>query len=179
MKKITRIIVLCAAILSAAILVSSCKLDAGQSTESMSFGFNDAEAIWLGYVNPEKPEEGVNWQLHFYSEGLVEAYFTIVTEECYEVPAGTFKCAKSLPAPVNTYLPGSLDKDMKPIYSYAITGSDGQYTCYSLITDGSFELKFDKDKNEYTLNASLFSYSIVVSMSYKGEIKYPNGEEEL
>lgn len=173
MKKFFNTLCLAAVLMSAA----SCKFDT-QSTQSISFGFDKAEAVMMGYVEPTVPESGVYWLLHLYSGGVQTAYLTLVSKEGEDsfLPTGTFKCSTSKSPEVGTFIQGSVDKEGAPQYSYVITDSDDRYTYYSLLTDGTVGIS--KDKDDYIVSASLFSYTTVVSLSFKGEVKYANEEEE-
>lgn len=159
-------------------LFASCKMNT-QSTSSMSFGFDNADAVMEGYVESEKPESGVIWKLHLYSGGIQTAYITLVAAEGTDsfVPVGTFKCGTSKTPAIGTFIQGHVNEEGTPQSSYVITGSDGNYTYYSLLTDGTVSIT--KENDEYSLSGSLFSYTTVVTITFKGEVKYPNEEEDI
>ena len=173
MKKFLNTLCITLALLS----IASCKFNT-QNTANMSFGFDNADAVMEGYVDPEKPESGVIWKLHLYSGGIQMAYITLVAAEGKDsfVPVGTFKCGTSKTPVIGTFIQGHVNEEGTPQSSYVITGSDGNYTYYSLLTDGTVSIT--KDKDDYVVNGSLFSYTTVVTISFKGEIKYPNEEGE-
>ena len=162
-------------------LFASCKMNT-QSTSSMSFGFDNADAEMIGYadyVDSGNPESGVIWKLHLYSGGIQTAYITLDAAEGTDsfLPTGTFKCGTSKSPAIGTFIQGHVNEEGTPQSSYVITGSDGNYTYYSLLTDGTFNITNDKD--DYNVSGSMFSYSTVVTISFKGEVKYPNEEGEV
>ena len=173
MKKFLNTLCITLALLS----IASCKFNT-QNTSSMSFGFDNADAVMEGYVDPEKPESGVIWKLHLYSGGIQMAYITLVAAEGKDsfVPVGTFKCGTSKSPAIGTFIQGYVNEEGAPQSSYVITHNDEYYTYYSLLTDGTVSIT--KDKDDYVVNGSLFSYTTVVTISFKGEIKYPNEEGE-
>lgn len=174
MKKFLNILCIALALLS----IASCKFDT-EATSSFSFAFDKADAVMEGYVNPENPESGVIWKLHLCTSGIQTAYITLVTavgEDSF-LPTGTFKCGASKTPAIGTFIQGHVSEDGTPQSSYVITGSDGNYTYYSLLTDGTFNIT--KDKDDYNVSGSMFSYSTVVTITFKGEVKYPNEEGEV
>lgn len=178
MDRLLKIVCFAAVLLS----VVSCKFDT-QSTESFSATFDKAEAVMMGYVDPAVPENGVYWLLHLYSDGVQTAYFTIVSEEGEDAyfPEGTYTCGTLKSPKIGTFIQGSWTEEMIPQYSYFISGEkvtdmgERQLLCL-ILTDGT--VKITKDKDNYALSSSLFSFATEVSLSFKGEIQYANEGED-
>ena len=174
MKKFLNTLCITLALLS----IASCKFNT-QNTSSMSFGFDNADAEMIGYadyVDSGNPESGVIWKLHLYSGGIQTAYITLVAAGGTDsfLPTGTFKCGTSKTPVIGTFIQGHVNEEGTPQSSYVITGSDGNYTYYSLLTDGTVSIT--KEEEKYAISGSLFSYTTIVTISFKGEVKYPNDE---